>query len=159
MPVLLVRHAVAQPRRSWGDDDGARPLNDRGKRQADSLVDMLAPFRIERVASSPAERCTATVAPLAAARHLKVKEDDTLAEGSGEDAVTLVETLLANGFGARKGVAVVLCTHGDVIPEVLWALEREGADVGDDGRCQKGSTWVLEQRRGSIRGRYLPPPA
>ena len=159
MPVLLVRHAVAQPRRSWADDDDARPLNDRGQRQADGLVDLLAPFDIRRLASSPAVRCTATVAPLSAARDLKVKREDTLGEGGGEEAVALVASLLANGFGGRKGEAVVLCTHGDVIPEVLWALVAEGADLGDDGRCQKGSTWVLEQRRGGVRGRYLPPPA
>ena len=159
MPLLLVRHAVAQPRRAWADDDDARPLNDRGRRQAEGLVDLLSPFAITRVASSPAIRCTATVAPLSVARDLKVKRDDTLAEGNGEQAVTLVGSLLAGGFGSRKGGAVVLCTHGDVIPEVLWALEAEGADLGDDGRCQKGSTWVLEERRGGIRGRYLPPPA
>ena len=159
MPLLLVRHAVAQPRRSWADDDDARPLNDRGRRQADGLVELLAPFEITRLSSSPAIRCTATVAPLSAARDLEVKRDDTLAEGGGEQAVALVEALLANGYGSRRGDAVVLCTHGDVIPEVLWALEAEGADLGDDGRCQKGSTWVLEQRRGGIRGRYLPPPA
>ena len=162
MPVLLVRHAVALPRRSWDDDDAGRPLNDRGRRQAAELVNALDGFRVVRVSSSPAVRCVETVAPLAAARRLDVGQDDALFEGNGQLARSLVASLLDGRSPAagRNGDAVVLCTHGDVIPEVLWTLQQEGASLGDDDRCQKGSTWVLERRaRGGLRGRYLPPSA
>lgn len=162
MPVLLVRHAVAVSRRSWPGDDGERPLGDRGRSQADALVDQLAPFDIVRVLSSPAVRCVATAAPVAAARGLEVEPEDGLFEGNGRRAATLVRSLLEHGTdtAAPDGRAVALCSHGDVIPEVLAALEREGADLGDDERCQKGSTWVLERGTdGALGGRYLRPPA
>lgn len=151
--VLLVRHAVALARNLWAGDDAARPLNERGRRQADALVEQLAPFAITRFLSSPTVRCVDTVAPAAAVRGLEVAEAEELAEGDGPLAVALVRSLLD-----EEG-DVVLCTHGDVIGEVLTALEKEGARLGGEDRCQKGSTWVLgrdEKRR--LQGRYLPPP-
>jgi hypothetical protein len=55
----------------------------------------------------------------------------------------------------RAPGTAVLCTHGDVIPDVLDTLECEW-----DDRCEKGSTWVLgADEDGRVRGRYLPPPA
>lgn len=153
MPVLLVRHAVALPRQSWAGDDEARPLNERGRRQAEGLVTQAAPFEIGRVLSSPSVRCADTVQPLAAARGLPVELLDDLAEGRGGRAVDLLRSLIG-----EDGV-LVLCTHGDVIDHVLVALEEDGARFDDETRCQKGSTWVLEQGPESrVRGRYLPPP-
>lgn len=145
MPVLLVRHAAAGSRRRWDGDDAARPLDDRGRRQAAALPVALARFAVARVLSSPAARCMDTVAPLG----LPVEREHALAEGNGHEAVALVRSLLG-AAGSPDGEAVVLCTHGDVIPEVLAAL-----GVDDGGRCAKGSTWVLD----GDGARYLPPPA
>lgn len=157
MPVILVRHAVALSRRSWVGDDADRPLDDRGRRQAEALHgSTLAPFAIDRVLSSPALRCVATVAPTASANDLAVEQEDDLFEGHGPDAIALVRNLLRGGGDE----AVVLCSHGDVIPEVLVALERVGTDLGTDRRCQKGSAWVLERGpEETVSARYLPPPA
>ncbi len=54
----------------------------------------------------------------------------------------------------------VLCSHGDVIPAVLASLAASGVDLGNDPRCPKGCTWVLEAPGGVdiTRVRYLPPP-
>ncbi|MEY2591429.1 MAG: hypothetical protein QOJ67_3413, partial [Acidimicrobiaceae bacterium] len=53
----------------------------------------------------------------------------------------------------------VLCTHGDIIPEVLRALARDGVKLLDEFRWAKGSTWVLDGPDGQItEARYLPPP-
>lgn len=146
MAVLLVRHAVAENRFRWAGDDDHRPLTDRGRAQAQALVEQLSPMAPTDVSSSPSLRCVDTVAPLAAAAGVALRRADALAEGNGGAAADLVRSLLA-----APGTAV-LCTHGDVVPEVLDAL---GVDWG--GRCQKGSTWVLDD--GGARGRYLPPPA
>ena len=153
MAVLVVRHAVAVPRSAWTEDDDARPLDERGRRQAEALVDQTAALDVRRVRSSPAVRCVDTVTGVAAARGLAVETVDGLAEGNGPAAVTLVEASLA-----EEG-DVVLCTHGDVVEEVLGALARLGA-VLDDERCQKGSTWLIE-RGGDDRldGTYVAPPA
>lgn len=144
MTLLLVRHAVAKARHRWDDDDDLRPLNKRGRDQAALLVEHLGSFTFSRVLSSPATRCVDTVSPLAAARGLKVEAEDALAEGTGRGAVALVERLL------DEGANVALCSHGDVIPEVLDALRI------DWDRCAKGSTWVLQSR---AKATYLPPPS
>ncbi|MGI8684635.1 MAG: SixA phosphatase family protein [Acidimicrobiales bacterium] len=159
MPVLLVRHAVALSRRSWAGDDVERPLDKRGHRQATALVKALEPFDVVRVLSSPAVRCIATVEPLAVARGLEVKPGDELFEGNGRRALALVRSLAESDAGGADGPAIVLCSHGDVIPEVLDLLAHEGADLGPERRSQKGSVWVLHRGPKGVAGRYLPPPA
>lgn len=153
VPVLVVRHAVALTRSLWAGDDAARPLNERGRRQADALVDQLAPFAVSRFVSSPTVRCVDTVGPAAAVRGLDVEEEEDLAEGKGTAAAILVRSLV------DKRGDVVLCSHGDVIGEVLTALDKDGARLESEDRCQKGSIWVLgRDEKGRLQGRYLPPP-
>jgi 8-oxo-(d)GTP phosphatase len=137
--VLLVRHATAGHRESWDGDDTLRPLDEQGVRQADGLVTRLAGWPIARILSSPYVRCVESVAPLAAARGLEVETTDALAEGtSARDVLALVE----------NGDPVVLCTHGDVIEELL----------GEES--PKGSTWVLDVDGLRVRrDSYLSPPA
>src|SRR5581483_3513532 len=81
--ILLVRHAVAVSRKSWPGDDNLRPLTRRGEQQAAGLVELLSPYPADRILSSPAVRCVATVTPLAEARSLKVETAGALREGRG----------------------------------------------------------------------------
>jgi hypothetical protein len=76
---------------------------------------------------------------------------DALAEGSGVEAIDLVRSLMDDN--------VALCTHGDVIPEVLIALaDEDGLDLGPHPRQAKGSVWVLHSSKGCFdRASYLPP--
>lgn len=143
MAVLLVRHAVALPRSRWDDDDDLRPLDKRGRGQADALVRQLADYDIAQVLSSPAVRCVDTVAPPARHRKLKVVTEKRLAEGNGDLAIRFVRNLL------RQDASVALCSHGDVVPDVVEAL---GFDCD---RCAKGSTWVIDGDNAF----YLPAPA
>jgi broad specificity phosphatase PhoE len=57
------------------------------------------------------------------------------------------------------GTTAVLCTHGDVIWNLLAGTvhEQEPADDADLPMA-KGSTWVVEDRDGVASTRYLPPP-
>ena len=143
MAVLLVRHAKAGDRDKWEPPDDLRPLTAKGEAQAEAMVAAFAEFGVTRVLSSPYLRCSQTVAPLAAARGLAVEPCDDLAEGEGRAGVALVRSLL-------EGESyVVLCTHGDVVEEVL-----DGLGVRRDDETRKGATWVLDDA-GS---RYLPPP-
>lgn len=151
MSVLLVRHGVAVARKLWPGEDAARPLDERGRLQAEALVDQLEPFAVVRVVSSPAVRCRETVAPTADSRGLDVEERKGLAEGEGRAAAGAMRSLL------DVPDDIVLCTHGDVIGDILWELGRDGARL-DSERCQKGSIWVIETGdEGRIRGSYLPP--
>jgi 8-oxo-dGTP diphosphatase len=139
MSVLLLRHATAG-KSSSAPDDHLRPLDERGRRQADELANALAPYDVQRIVTSPYIRCRQTVEPLAAALALPVEERPELAEGSSaEDVLRLVGTL--------DGETAVLCTHGDVVFELL----------GEESK--KGSTWVLDETPdgGLARREYLPP--
>lgn len=162
MPILLVRHASAGAPGSWPGRDAERPLDDRGRRQAERLVGALLPFSVGRVLSSPAARCLATVGPVASTLGLAVEPREELFEGASPEALDLVRSLLAPGSAVAPaaGPSVVLCSHGDVVPDVLRWLARDGATLGGDRRCQKASTWVLHGEPGSlVAGSYLAPPA
>jgi 8-oxo-dGTP diphosphatase len=150
MPLLLVRHAKAGNRQDWAGDDRLRPLSAAGSRQADELARHLAPYRPSRVLSSPYVRCRGTVAPLAEKVGVAVEDVPELAEGHSREAAALMRRLAAD---LEAGDAVVLCSHGDVIPEVLdhFAVQ-DGLDLGRAPRCAKGSTWVLEVKEGRLVG-------
>jgi len=149
--LLLIRHANAGSRKDWSGDDRLRPLSPKGRRQARVLVTQLDPWAPSRILSSPYRRCVETVKPLAAELGLKVEEVDELAEGAGPEAVELVRSL--------HDSHVALCTHGDVIPEILVALaDEDRLDLGPAPRQAKGSTWVLRSTKGRfVQARYLPP--
>lgn len=143
MTVLLVRHARAGDRDRWGAPDDLRPLTAKGEAQATALADLLADFTVTRVLSSPSLRCTQTVAPLAVAHGLAVEPTDDLAEGEGPAGLALVRRLLTEPGD------VVLCSHGDVVEEVL-----DGLGVSRDGYTRKGATWVLDGEG----ARHIPAP-
>ena len=116
MTVILLRHASAGDRTTWQGDDRLRPLDERGRKQALALVDLLHALGVERVVSSPYVRCTQTVAPLG----LEIVPDERLAEGAPVE-----ETLeLLRGLDAA-----VACTHGDVIENVLGHSLKKGRGV------------------------------
>jgi 8-oxo-dGTP diphosphatase len=150
--IYLVRHAKALNRGEWQGADELRPLNKGGRRQAEALVDRLAAFSIARVVTSPHVRCTETVAPLAKHRGLPVEIAETLVEGSDADDVLdyLVQC---------AAQPTVVCSHGDVIGDVLTRLVDQGLAVESDLRWEKGSTWVLDfDGESFLYGRYLAPP-
>lgn len=151
MTLLLIRHAQAGSRKDWSGDDQLRPLSPKGRRQADALVDQLEPWAPSRVLSSPYLRCIETVKPLADELGLKVESVVELSEGAGADAVRLVRSL--------SDSHVALCTHGDVIPEILVALaDEDRLDLGPAPRQAKGSTWVLDSKKGRfVTATYVPP--
>jgi phosphohistidine phosphatase SixA len=120
MPIILLRHASAGHRASWEGDDELRPLDERGRRQSEALVEALSNWPIERVVTSPHVRCVQTVEPLAAAVGLEIEEREQLAEGSGRgDVLRLIDEL--------GGASAVLCTHGDVVEELLGSGLKKGA--------------------------------
>jgi 8-oxo-dGTP diphosphatase len=149
--LLLIRHAHAGNRKDWSGDDRLRPLSAKGRRQAKALVTQLEPWAPSRVLSSPYRRCIETVKPLADELGLKVETVEELAEGAGLDAVELVRSL--------HDSHVALCTHGDVIPEILVALaDEDRIDLGPAPRQAKGSTWVLGSKKGKFTdATYVPP--
>lgn len=153
MPAFyFIRHAKAGSRSRWEQDDRLRPLSSGGFKQAEALVSILAPFPISAVFSSPYLRCVQTVEPLARVRRLTSKQTPSLAEGAGlKGALRFIED-------PKLGDAV-LCTHGDVVQELVDDLVRRRIVKPSQGGLDKGSTWVVEVEKGSpVRARYVPPP-
>jgi Fructose-2,6-bisphosphatase len=80
--VILLRHGRSTANTS-GVLAGRTPginLDDNGRSQATGIADRLADVAIDRIVSSPLERCQQTLAPLAAATGLTVEVDERLAE-------------------------------------------------------------------------------
>jgi 8-oxo-dGTP diphosphatase len=152
MPILLVRHAKAGQRSRWNGDDRERPLSRRGHQQARKLARLLEPHAPKRLLSSPYVRCVETLAPLASLTGLVIEEHPDLAEGTGGASVSLVREL--------AGETAALCTHGDIVPEVLKALVAEDEmELWSEPHWAKGSTWVLDTAAGRfVEARYLAAP-
>lgn len=152
--LFVVRHAHAGDRGAWNGHDDGRPLSTKGRRQAAGLADLLAGAGIERVLSSPATRCVQTLEPLAERLGVPVGCDRRLQEGaSPRESLALVEGL------RDAGGRIAVCSHGDVIPDVLRSVRDLGARIDDELRWPKASTWVICAREGRwSTGHYLPPP-
>ncbi|MEX1133797.1 MAG: NUDIX hydrolase [Acidimicrobiia bacterium] len=150
--LFLVRHATAGDRSRWKGNDLKRPLTKSGARQATAIARRLAPRGIERILSSPYDRCTLTMAPLSELTGAPIEVTGTLAEESDLDAAwELVESLI--GYNA------VLCSHGDVIPALINRLMWAGLSVESHFYCSKGSTWEVDVDGGKFTtGTYVPPP-
>jgi 8-oxo-dGTP diphosphatase len=126
VPLLLVRHAWAGEREGYDGRDFDRPLDDRGRAQAQHLVELLAPYAIEKILTSPFVRCVETVEPLAEARGLTLESRHELSE----------EWHATEGFDLVRSLAgqdVVVCGHGGL----------DDAVPGAPPRWKKGMVFVL----------------
>lgn len=154
MRLYVVRHGHAGSRSSWDGSDETRPLTNRGRHQADAIAADLRSAGATRLVSSPYRRCTQTLEPLALHLGLAVESDDRLAEGAGgEQALALADEL------RKEPEAAVVCSHGDVIPELLRILKATTARFRDPFIWPKGSTWVVTWNGDRwVKARYIAPP-
>jgi phosphohistidine phosphatase SixA len=150
--LYLVRHAKAGSRSNWLGDDSERPLSKNGRAQAAALADLLGQQVTARIVSSPSVRCVQTLQPLADRVGLTITTDRRLREGSRFDDVLELLASLPDGSA--------LCSHGDVIPATIAALERRHCRIDGEPDWRKASTWVLEREDGDVvRATSWPPPS
>jgi 8-oxo-dGTP diphosphatase len=117
--MLLIRHARAGERAEWRGDDRRRPLDERGRKQAEDLVDLLADYPLTRILSSPYDRCVQTVEPLARARGIEIDIRDELGEERQlGDGVELARSLLDQD--------VALCGHGGLSDALVGVDQKKG---------------------------------
>jgi exopolyphosphatase/guanosine-5'-triphosphate,3'-diphosphate pyrophosphatase len=150
LKIYFVRHGKAIKRADWPGDDDLRPLNAKGEGQACGIRSALEEVPLGRIYSSPALRCRQTVEVLAADRALSVELDDRLAaDAKLEGALELLEE--------GRGTRLLISSSRSLILGMLRALGL-GRDDPKSIRCQKGSIWVLDWKRGAIAGaEYIPP--
>ena len=136
--IFLVRHAKAGQRNDSVGDDMQRPLSKAGWIQAHAIVAPLLEAGAARILlASPYVRCMQTLEPLAAALDLTVVADDRLAEAQSLSA--MLEMIADQPDGA------VLCSHGDMIPDTMAALQRRGCEFIGEPNWKKASVWVIER--------------
>ena len=153
MILHLVRHASAGRRNNVDPDDIERHLDPGGLEVAAEIADRLGSSPIAGIHSSRAPRCVETVQPLADRLGRAVNIAPELLEGSDVDAAWSLMERLADGVGD-----MVLCSHGDIIPEVIGRARRRGAELNGSLACRKGSIWSLEWHDGGVvSGHYWAP--
>jgi 8-oxo-dGTP pyrophosphatase MutT (NUDIX family)/phosphohistidine phosphatase SixA len=135
-PLVLVRHAKAMPPENWDGPDHTRPLLQRGLNQAKRIARGIAAFGPERIISSPAARCLATIDPLSRVTGLGVKVKGGISQdsyrASGEKPRKAV------GKEVAKRVGSVVCSHGPVLPQLIMAAAEIGNGDGVAGFSKLG---------------------
>ena len=144
--IVVLRHAHRNSTFQQEDND----LSERGQEQVSDLVEDylegLMPSG-NQFLSSPKKRCIQTLQPLAevAKKDLEVfrpLDEQTSAEGKS-DFLQRIESL-ANNLKQRPGVTYI-CTHGDVIPELLNHLCGFHIDISKGDYLiieNDGESWV-----------------
>ncbi|WP_283615353.1 histidine phosphatase family protein [Mycolicibacterium poriferae] len=117
MTVLLLRHgrSTSNTAHTLAGRSPGVDLDDRGREQAEALVERIGSLPIRAIVRSPLLRCGRTVEPLAAALGVEPAVDDRLAEVD---------------YGAWTGRKL-----GDLVKEPLWAVvqQQPSAAVFPDG--------------------------
>jgi 8-oxo-dGTP diphosphatase len=145
VPVILLRHAEALPRKRWDGDEVERPLTAKGRADADALVPVLAAYGDAALVSSPFARCVATLKPTVRSAGADLALEPFLGEGSDPDAGRgwLRQVL-------KAGRTTVACTHRPVLPELL-AESPLGQAVHSGRRAlAPAEAWVLHARDGHV---------
>jgi 8-oxo-dGTP diphosphatase len=147
--IYLVRHGWAGQKEAWKKPDSIRPLDRRGRKQADAVAARLSGVGITRLLSSQFTRCIENTDPIGRTLGLPVETTKKLGvDASPDDTLKLIKQL--------RGESAVLCTHGQVIGDLIGKLDAEGIELQGPRKWKKGSIWMLETRRGQVkRGTHL----
>ena len=146
--ILIVRHGTAGSKSRYKGDDRLRPLDKRGRAQAESLVGQLLAFGADTLYSADRTRCHQTIEPLA----------EELGVGIGNEPLLTEEAYADDRKAARRRIleiaaadgTPVICTQGKVIPDLIeWWCDRDGVRP-DKSRNRKGSTWVMSSLQGTL---------
>lgn len=100
--VLIVRHATAGRKARYRGDDRERPLDKKGRLQAQALVPQLLAFGANDIYAADRLRCAQTVEPLAEKLGLTITSEPTLTE----------EAYAANPKAAHKRVLQIAALGG-----------------------------------------------
>jgi 8-oxo-dGTP pyrophosphatase MutT (NUDIX family)/phosphohistidine phosphatase SixA len=147
-PLVMLRHAKAVKRDEWNGDDGDRPLDTTGQRQAKLIPLNLMPYAMREIHSSDAIRCLETVAPIARALQIQIKVSGELSEyGYAREKDLAHEYIQAL---VLRNVPTVVCSHNPILPKLVKKLIGKRNFKELDGKLNPGDAWVLHHRDGEI---------
>jgi 8-oxo-dGTP diphosphatase len=139
--VLVVRHGTAGSKSRYKGDDRNRPLDKRGRAQAECLVGQLLAFGADKLYAADRTRCEQTLGPLAEELGVTIHSEPLLTEEAYADNRKSARNRFLEI--AAAGGTPVICTQGKVIPDLIsWWCERDGVRP-DKSRNRKGSMWVM----------------
>jgi 8-oxo-dGTP diphosphatase len=148
--VLVVRHATAGRKARYKGDDRLRPLDKRGRAQAESLVGPLLAFGADAVYAAPRVRCHQTIEPLAEELGVLIHDEPTLTEEAHAIDRDAARQRVLEIAATSDTLTPVICTQGKVIPDLIaWWCERDRVRP-DKSRNRKGSMWVLSLAGGTL---------
>ncbi len=146
--VLIVRHGTAGSKSRYKGDDRKRPLDKRGRAQAESLVGQLLAFGASELYAADRVRCHQTLEPLAEELGVTIHNEPALTEEAYSDNRKAARHRILEI--ASAGGTPVICTQGKVIPDLIaWWCERDKVRP-DKSRNRKGSTWVMSMADGNL---------
>ncbi len=129
-----------------------RPLDKNGRAQAESLVGQLLAFGATEFYAADRLRCRQTIEPLAQELGAEIRAEEAVsAEGYAADRDgARARVLDLVGSVHDRGGTPVICSQGEVIPDLVgWWCKRD-AITPDKSRNRKGSTWVLSLSDGHL---------
>ncbi|MEV6601872.1 NUDIX hydrolase [Actinoplanes sp. NPDC051346] len=139
---LLIRHAHAGRRKDFAGNDALRPVDDRGRAEAETVSAAAALFAPRQLVSATPLRCRQTLEPLATRLGLPIVTDAAFAEPADLDEIPArVKAAAARLVEMRDGRRTAICSQGKVIPGLLALLA--GADDPTPYKTPKGDGWVL----------------
>lgn len=118
--IIVLRHGKTTPADTWDGPDATRPLTQRGVEQAASIVPSILAWTPKRITTSPAVRCMATLAPLAAATGIQPKQKTGISQDGFTENPSSVREVIGKRVRSRK--TAVVCSHRPVLPEILREL-------------------------------------
>jgi 8-oxo-dGTP pyrophosphatase MutT (NUDIX family) len=146
--ILIVRHGTAGSKSRYKGDDRLRPLDKRGRAQAESLVGQLLAFGADTLYAADRTRCHQTLEPLAEELGVRIQSEPLLTEEAYADDRKAARRRILE-IAAAAGTPVI-CTQGKVIPDLIdWWCARDGVRP-DKSRNRKGSTWVMSSWQGNL---------
>lgn len=139
--MLIVRHGRAGDKHRWKHDDRLRPLDDDGRAQAELLRAVVPCYAPRGCISAEPNRCVQTVWPAAADLGLSVHTEPLLGNASyAADPEASVRWLREVAVGNEP---MLLCSQGEVIPDLIRRVARGSGVQLRRIRATKGSLWAL----------------
>lgn len=129
--IIAVRHGKAVPPGTWDGPDSTRPLMQRGTDQASGIAMGIAAFAPQRIVSSTAARCLATIDPLSKLTGLEVKPSVGISQDAYENGGSKVPEIVRKRLKKRE--SVVLCSHGPVLPVIIEQVATQTRSPLDAG--------------------------
>lgn len=146
VPFVLVRHALAVPRKRWKKRDQKRPLSEEGVKQAKDLPPLLAAYDVRRLVSSSSERCATTFRWASKALITPVRLTDRLTEegflAKPRAAARALDEVTR--WSRTTGQGAALCTHGPLLATLLGHLAADADAPVAKQMTEAGAEGILK---------------